>query len=142
TQPLTVRMDPRVKATAGTLTQQSTLSGRLIAAMASDTTALGKVRALRRALKARRLASADSTALDALDREAAELETGASAALVNGRAPENLTRINGEMRSLYLAIQGSDQSPTAVMIAGVAKLESALAELNSQIEALRARVAK
>jgi photosystem II stability/assembly factor-like uncharacterized protein len=140
TQPLTVKMDPRVQVSRATLEQQFALSGRLAAAMASDTTALGQVRALRRALKARRSGAADTTAIDALDREAAKLESGAGAAPVNGRAPESLARLNSELRGLYVAIQGSDQPATAAMIAGATKLETALAALRTQVTALDPRV--
>ncbi|MBI1796251.1 MAG: glycoside hydrolase [Candidatus Eisenbacteria bacterium] len=140
TQPLTVRMDPRVHATSATLEQQWTLATRLAAAMAADTTALGEVRAMRRGLKARRAGAEDSTALDALDREAAKLETGAGAVPVAGRAPESLARLNGELRTLYLEIEGSDQPPTAAIVEGVTRLEVALEHLRAQVVSLGTRV--
>ena len=71
TQPLTVRMDPRVKTPATTLARQFALSKGVYDDIARTRTALDSVRALRASLRGLRQRSAgDAAAIDSLDREA------------------------------------------------------------------------
>jgi len=129
TQPLAVRMDPRVELPRDALARQFALASRLVAALRRDSTALEELRAVRRELKAVRDRAAPAplaATLDSLDARAAALETGGGEA--GERAEENLTRLNGELADLYGVIEGADAAPTRQAAAAVRELERVLAE--------------
>jgi len=155
-QPLEVRMDPRVAVTRATLQRQFTLAQRLVQALDRHATTLAQVRSAREALKSLRrgdagapsAASPDSLAwgtgsradsLKSLDREAAEIELGAGVAPGPG-SPENLTRLGGELTRLYQLIEGADAAPTDAMTAAVAPLERSLEALRLRVVGLEGRV--
>ena len=129
TQPLTIRMDPRVRATPTALAQQFAAATRLSAAMGRDYDALQAVRALRAKISALHQAAVT----DSLDRQLAEIESG-------GRGPtETLTRLNGELAGLLDLIDGVDAAPTAQATRAVATLEGKLAGLVARWDAIRRR---
>ena len=106
TQPLTVRMDPRVRTPAGGLAQQFVLAQRLVSALRQDSLMLGEVRARKSAGGG---PGAPAAALDSLD-------TG-------------LARLNGQLARAYGVIEGSDETPTTQAAAAVGRLELDLAAL-------------
>ncbi len=106
TQPLTVRMDPRVRTPAGGLAQQFALAQRLVSALRQDSVALGEVRARKSAGGG---PGAPAAVLDSLD-------TG-------------LARLNGQLARAYGVIEGSDETPTTQAAAAVGRLELDLAAL-------------
>ena len=132
TQPLAVRLDPRLTVAPGALVRQFALAARVVAALTRDSVALAQVRALRAELKALRPRAAGgpaAAALDSLDARAAALETGAGTAPVapGARREENFTRLNEELVELYRVIEGAEAAPTAQASAAVPELEGALA---------------
>ncbi len=131
TQPLTIRMDPRVRATPAALAQQFAAAQRLAVAMRRDYDALQAVRALRA-----KIAAVPKRALtDSLDRNLAEIESG-------GRGPtETLTRLNGELAGLLDLIDGVDAAPTTQAARAVTTLEAKLAGLLARWNAIRRRSA-
>jgi hypothetical protein len=137
TQPLTVRMDPRVSATAAELRAQFALSTRLVEALRRDSTALADLRTLRMRLRAAR---DSSSAADSLERAGAALETGAGVPPAGRRTPENLTRLNGELSRLYQNVEAADRAPTAAMSVGAATLERELDLLRSRLAEFATRV--
>src|SRR5207245_1908071 len=126
TQPLAVRMDPRVRLAPGVLAQQFALATRLVAAMRGDSVALERVRALRTQLKGarERLGQGAWAAGDSLDARAAALESGAGEPPSAGaRQAENLTRLNGDLVAAYGVVEGADAAPTTAARAAVGDLE-------------------
>jgi hypothetical protein len=131
TQPLTIRMDPRVRATPAALAQQFAAAQRLAVAMRRDDDALQAVRALR----AKIAAVPKRAVTDSLDRNLAEIESG-------GRGPtETLTRLNGELAGLLDVIDGVDAAPTTQAARAVTTLEANLAGLLARWNAIRRRAA-
>jgi photosystem II stability/assembly factor-like uncharacterized protein len=131
TQPLTIRMDPRVRATPAALAQQFAAAQRLAVAMRRDYDALQAVRALR----AKIAAVPKRAVTDSLDRNLAEIESG-------GRGPtETLTRLNGELAGLLDVIDGVDAAPTTQAARAVTTLEAKLAGLLARWNAIRRRAA-
>ena len=115
TQPLVVRMDPRVRLTAAELARQHTLSRQLVAALRDGSAALRDLRALRAKVRDARTAAGPGAAADALadfDRRAAAIEAGAGPAAT-------LTRVNGELAALYGTAQDADVPPTSQLLAAI-----------------------
>jgi photosystem II stability/assembly factor-like uncharacterized protein len=128
TQLLTVKMDPRVKATATALEQQFQLATQLCASMHQDYEALQKVRALRAQLKGLQQPGALAAAISALDKKAGELE-GVAAAFGGGREAgggESLAQLSGELSTLLGVIEGADAAPTTQAVAEVGAVQRAL----------------
>jgi hypothetical protein len=111
TQPLTVRMDPRVRTPAAGLALQLSEAQRLVVALRQDSVALGEVRQ-RKAGQ-----SGPSAALDSLDAAFA--------------------RLNGQLARAYGVIEGSDGTPTTQAVAAVGRLERELADLLAQWSRVR-----
>jgi len=143
TQPLTVRMDPRVKTPEIELRKQFEMEMGIVEGMNETFEALQQVRSLRpqvtdRAGKAKG-ALADS--LKALDDEAAELE-GASQGVFfglppNGKQQENLSTLNQHFGQLLNVVDSADAAPTTQASAVYLELEEALGKLLAQWKKVR-----
>ena len=131
-QPLTVRMDPRVKTLALALVRQHSLSVRMVRGLKQVTTALEELRALRAKVRDAQSGAtgAAAEALAGFDRRAAALEGS------GGSAPA-LGRLSGELASLYATLQEVDLAPTSQVVSTVAERESSLKELLARWSALR-----
>ena len=114
TQPLTIRMDPRVRTPAAALAQQFRAAVRLSAAMRRAYDALQAVRARRAQIRA---PLADTLA--ALERP--------------------LARLNDELAGLLDLIDGVDAAPTTQAARAVTTLEGRLADLLARWAAIRRR---
>ncbi|MBV9775104.1 MAG: glycoside hydrolase [Gemmatimonadetes bacterium] len=133
TQPLVVRMDPRVHTPAAGLAQQFETATRLADALERDSAALRQVRELRRQVAALRNGAAGGlvTELAALDRRAALLEDGSAPAGPEAPTEEedeeggaggpaaNLVQLNGDLASLYGVVEGADLAPTSQALVAV-----------------------
>jgi photosystem II stability/assembly factor-like uncharacterized protein len=149
TQPLTVRMDPRVKATPRTLLRQYGLSQQLAHALKLDYDALQEVRVLRarvREARGRVPAGAAPDALAEFDRKLAALEGGGGgggggggAAIFGGGAvgEPSLSRLNDELGALFGELQSVDAEPTTQAVAAIAEKEAALRGALGRWSALR-----
>ena len=143
TQPLTVRMDPRVKTSPEDLSRQFELDQKIADALHRDYEALQQVRSLRSQLKA--LAGGP----DAIKKTAAELE--AKAASIEGEeggygtrylsTPEgrSLARLNSGFSALVSALDTADAAPTTQQVAMFAELDKALEEQLSAWGELKAK---
>lgn len=132
TQPLRVKMDPRVPTPQAGLVRQFTMATRVTDAMRRDSAALAAVRELRAQAanaKARAGSGAAADTLAALDQRLASIQSG--------RPAESLTRLVGELGGLLDAIDGVDAPPTTQHAAAVATLERALANLVARLDAIR-----
>ncbi len=143
TQPLAVKMDPRVKTPLPGLTQQFTLSKQLYDNVIAGSAALDQVLALRsqlRALKERAAPGPVADAIAALDQKAEALgggEGGPGGRFGGGGGPDTLASVRGSLASLLGLLQQADVAPTAQAVAAVAAQRSALAPLMARWNALR-----
>ena len=155
-QPLTVNMDPRVKASATDLARQFALERRIVTALHADFESLQRVNALREQLKGltspgakgKEASAAGQSgsvhaagppkeivdAIEALDKKAAAIGGGEEEfdffSGVSGDSGENLTRLNGELNMLLASVSGADAAPTSQAIIAMSGLE---AELEKQL---------
>ncbi len=120
TQPLIVRMDPRVKTPPAGLAEQFQLAAKLTALLHQDYQALEDLRALRPRLQSH----AD------LVKQAAALESGDG----------SLAGINGQLVRVLEVIEGADATPTTQAVAAVADLERLLRALLVRVQDLKAKV--
>ncbi len=132
TQPLKVKMDPRVKTPAAGLEQQFGLSMQAYQGMQQSFDALSQVKKLRDQIKIRRTHAgpgALTDALIALDQKAAAVsgegraEAGPGAAIDSGG---NLTRSNGALTSLLELLQAADVAPTSQAVTASGELQQTL----------------
>jgi photosystem II stability/assembly factor-like uncharacterized protein len=133
TQPLILRMDPRVKVPAAVLIQQHTLSVQLSEGLRQDFEALEAVRALRarvREIRDKAPQGPLAAALAEFDRAATAIENAAGPA-------ESLSRLNGELATLYAIVQDVDAAPTTQTLAAIAEKQAALAAVLARWNTLR-----
>jgi hypothetical protein len=141
-QPLTVRMDPRVKASAATLARQFTLSKGVYDDINRARGVLDELRALRSSLRELRArATGDAVAaIDSLDRDAATLE-GGGGGFGGGGGAATLTGVIGSLGQLYDALQDADVQPTTQLVAAVRAAQREVPATLARWEPLRARAA-
>jgi photosystem II stability/assembly factor-like uncharacterized protein len=162
TQPLTVRMDPRVTAPAAALQQQFAIAMRIVDAWRRDSTAMAEVRAMRAKVATLKQAATGPRAdsLAAFDAKLAALLSGGAAGgrgrggaggpagaggqgagggpAAAGAAPaDNLTRVNGQLGGLYGIVEGYDGAPTSQALRAVAAAERAVTDLLARWDALK-----
>jgi hypothetical protein len=132
-QPLTIRMDPRVRVTPVALARQFGAARRLAAAMQRAYDGVQGVRALRaqtRALREGVITGPLADTVAALDRQLAGIESG-------GR--ETLTRYAGDLAGLLDLIDGVDAAPTTQAAQAVEMLETKLSQVLARWEAIYRR---
>ncbi|MGI8496796.1 MAG: WD40/YVTN/BNR-like repeat-containing protein, partial [Gemmatimonadaceae bacterium] len=127
TQPLVVKMDPRVRTPASGLTQRFALALRLHTELREDWMALKEVQSLREELRRLRGRAQEAVAetIAKLDDRLAAL-VGSGGAGRGGGGDENLTRLNAELIAVYNVIEGADATPTTQAVAGAARLQTIL----------------
>ncbi len=124
TQPLTVKMDPRVQISAAGLKLQHDIGVRMNDAISRDFEALSQLRARRTLLRTQRegaKAGEIADSLAALDSLLVGIESG-----VRGSTAENLVRLNEELAGILANVEGADAEPTTQVVAAAADLERAL----------------
>ena len=146
TQPLTVRMDPRVKASAATLARQFALSKGVYDDINRTRGVLDELRALRANLhELRRRASGDlMPAVDSIDRAAGAFEGGGGGFGGGGggdraAAAPTLTGTIGELEQLYGALQEADVQPTTQLVVAVQAAQRQVSPTLARWDTLRAR---
>ena len=145
TQPLTVRIDPRVKTPASTLARQFALSKGVYDDIGRTRGALDSLRALRSSLRALRQQSsgAVAAALDSLDREAGALE-GAAGGFGGGggggSGPATLAGTIGQLAQLYDALQEADVAPTTQLVAAIRDTQRAIPATLARWAAVQTRI--
>ncbi|HYL13700.1 MAG TPA: glycoside hydrolase [Terriglobales bacterium] len=131
TQPLTIKMDPRVKTPPDGLRQKFETELRITEAMHQDYTALQEVRLLRAQLKQLQDKAKKplSDSIAAFDKKAAELEGasgGYGAVFLKDAAGRSLARLNGGLNRLLGAVDSADAAPTTQQIAMLNQVQAAL----------------
>ncbi len=145
TQPLKLRMDPRVPTSPEGLAEQFTLAMRISDALRKDDEALKGIRAYRAKLKERlekAVRPEEKEKLTALDQKAAELQgTPVRRRGRRGAAPteKDFGRIAGELLGLLDVIESTDAAPTTQAVAATADLEKALESALARWEELAGR---
>jgi photosystem II stability/assembly factor-like uncharacterized protein len=126
TQPLAIKMDPRVRTAPADLSQQFTLSKQLYDDIVATGAVLEQVRSMRKQLHDLK----DQGAVAALDQKAAELE-GAGPPARRGvpEGPDTLTSVSASLGFLMELLQEADVAPTSQAVAAVAGRRAALGKL-------------
>jgi hypothetical protein len=146
-QPLTVKMDPRVKTPPADLVRQFEMSMQCYEGMQQADEALGQVRTLRARLKELQgKAGAPAEALTELDRKAAALAGSerrrGEPPMFGGARQPSLARLEGELQRLLHTLQGADEVPTSQAVAACAEVHKALADLLGKWKDLRDKEVK
>jgi photosystem II stability/assembly factor-like uncharacterized protein len=132
TQPLTVKMDPRVKASEDDLRRQFELEIGIVEAMNQSYDALQQVRNLREQLKTAKARTKEARLMrdiDSLEQKAADLEGsegGWGALYLSAREGRSLTRLNVGLNTLLSAVDSADATPTETEKATFHDVEAAL----------------
>ena len=137
-QPLTVRLDPRVKTSLEDLRRQFDLDQKIAGALHQDYEALQQVRSLRSQLKPlargeteiRKPAQFVKVAVE-LEAKAAAIEGGEGAygtRYLSTPAGRSLARLNSGFNALVSALDTADAAPTTQQVAMFVELEKALGE--------------
>jgi photosystem II stability/assembly factor-like uncharacterized protein len=143
TQPLTVKMDPRIKSSEADLRKQFEMESGAAEGMNQSYAALRQVQSLRAQLKDRltKTKGALAESLTTLDKKAAELEGATQSAFFglppHGKVPENFSTLNQHFRSLLGIADGADAAPTTQASAVYGELHSSLNELQGNWKKMR-----
>ncbi|MFL5638479.1 MAG: glycoside hydrolase [Gemmatimonadaceae bacterium] len=127
TQPLTVKMDPRVQISDAGLKLQHDIGLRMSNAIARDFAALSEVRTLRASLRAQREGAKAKEVADSLiaaDSALAILEAGPQ-----GGTAAGLARLNEQLAGVLDIVEGADAEPTTQVVAAAGDLEKVLSAL-------------
>jgi len=146
TQPLVIKMDPRVKTSDADLTKQLEIATQIANEMDLDFVALKQVQSLRGQVKELKTKAGPGELTDlisSLDQKAAALEGKSedrfTAPPWSGKEAENLTHLNQELGTLLHVVQGTDAAPTTQTLAAHRELRQALQGLLASWNELRQR---
>ena len=134
-QPLTIKMDPRIKTSEADLHKQFEMQSGAVKGMNESYDALRQVQSLRMQLKERagKAKGALSESITALDNQAAELEGAAQRAFFglpsSGKQPENFSTLNQHFNALLTVADSADAAPTTQASAVYSEIEDALSKL-------------
>jgi hypothetical protein len=140
TQPIEIKMDPRVTTPTDELRQQFDLASRIWDAMNMTYANLGQVRALRAQLRdlGRQAPKGDLTdAISALDQKAAALE-GKAPRFGPASSEDSFAQLNGQFGQLLAVVDGADAAPTQTVQDTFADRQRALAGVTSTWDDIRA----
>jgi hypothetical protein len=144
TQPLTVKMDPRVKLSATNLAEQFKAASGIAGDIDRDAAALRQVKAVLEQLEKLPAAARQGDlgqAAGALGSAAARLagEGGGSSprAAGGGAAGPSLPQLNAQLSQMLLMVDGVDEPPTTQALAATANLERQLGAALARWEGLR-----
>ncbi|HTK73913.1 MAG TPA: hypothetical protein VL371_01580, partial [Gemmataceae bacterium] len=139
TQPLTLRMDPRVKTPALGLQQQFTLSKALYDDIKSAQSAVQQIAAAR----SQPNSAAFSQRLTELAGQAGFGGRGGGGGRGAAPAgPDTLNSVSAALNGLMTTLQGSDTAPTSQITAAVTERRAALVKLLAKWTALKAEMEK
>ncbi|HSS44532.1 MAG TPA: hypothetical protein VLO07_04240, partial [Thermoanaerobaculia bacterium] len=141
-QPLSLKMDARVKTPEAQLRQQSELAIRIAQLMDRDFETLEQVRTLRRELQKRKervREGALAGEIAALEAKAAALESQSEGAGTPTAGAQSLTRLSRRLGTLLNVVDGADAAPTAQATAAFEDIEKALGEAVSRWSEIQSR---
>jgi hypothetical protein len=144
TQPLTVRMDPRIKTGTADLRARYEMEAGAVRGMNESFKALAQVRSVREQLLERSAKVAPGPLADsiaAVTKKIAELEGGAESNFfglpANGKQPENFSTLNQHFGNLLAVADRADARPTTQAQSVYREEEEALQKLQAQWSAIR-----
>jgi photosystem II stability/assembly factor-like uncharacterized protein len=143
TQPLAVRMDPRVKTAEADLRKQFEMEAGIVKGMNETYETLQQVRTLRPQVtdRAGKTKGALADSLNALDKQAGELEGASQGAFFGvppgGKQAENLSTLNQHFGQLLNIVDSADAAPTTQAAAVYLELEESLGKLLAQWKKVR-----
>ncbi len=144
-QPLHLRMDPRVKTSPDDLHRQFELDRKIADALHRDYQALQQVRSLRSQMKSvmeRKPGSEIAAKIAALEAKAAAVEGdegGYGTRFLSTPEGRSLSRLNSGLSTVLSALDSADAAPTTQQSAMVADLEKALGEQLSAWEEMKSK---
>jgi photosystem II stability/assembly factor-like uncharacterized protein len=142
-QPLTIRMDPRIKTSAADLQKQFEMEAGIVEGMNKTFEALRQIRSLRPQITDRvgKVKGALADSLTALDKQAAQLEGASQGAFFgvppSGKQPENFSTLNQHFGQLLGVVDSADVAPTTQASAVYLELEDSLGKTLAQWKKLR-----
>ena len=144
-QPLTVKMDPRVKTSPMGLSQQFSVTMQLYEALRKDKEALDDMRSFEAQLRQRgERGGAGADAITRLEQEAVALagtgSGGRGGGGRGGRGSLSLTTLNSSLESLYNILQEDDRAPTTQAVAAAGTLQRQLDTLLGKWRALKSEM--
>jgi hypothetical protein len=145
TQPLTIKMDPRVAATQDDLRRQFELESKIVEAMHSDYEALRQARSVRKqlqALKGRVAPGQLADSIAALEKKAADLEGsegGYGARFLSTAEGRSLARLNVGLNNLLSSVDSADAAPTTHALATFRDVQAALREQLARWEEMKTK---
>jgi photosystem II stability/assembly factor-like uncharacterized protein len=131
TQPLTLKMDPRVKTPPAGIAKMFEISIRCYEGIAKTRAAQAEIRKLRdqlRALKEKAGQGTVGSAIAALDQKAAGIEGAAGGAGPRGGGGSGLARLASDFLSVMNLVEGADATPTTQAVAASEALQKSLTE--------------
>jgi len=142
-QPLTVRMDPRIQTSDADLRRQFEMEAGIVQGMDQSFEALKQVRSLRQQIPDRtgKAKGALADSLTALDKQAAQLEGASQGAFFgvppSGKQPENLSTLNQHFGQLLTVVDSADAAPTTQASSVYLELEGSLEKLLAEWKKVR-----
>jgi hypothetical protein len=148
TQPLTLKLDPRVKTPALSLQQQSTLARQLYDETLAVQKALTQLRALRAQIRDIKAEGAAAQALAEFDKQAAAIEGGGGGGR-GGRGgggggrgaieagPETLSSATASLTTLMRQLEAAEVAPTTQLSAAITGRRAQVAKLMAKWTALK-----
>jgi hypothetical protein len=136
TQPLTVKIDPRIKTPLADLRKQFEMESGSVAGMNKSFEVLSQVRSVRTQLKERTAKAGKGALADAIaavDKQAAELEGAAQSNFFGlppgAKQPENFSSLNQHFGGILAVVDSGDVAPTTQATAVYKELEEVLEKL-------------
>jgi hypothetical protein len=147
TQPLTVKMDPRVRTPLAGLQQQFTLSKQMYDDIVKTSKALEQIRTMRAQLGPLREKAGPGTTADAMaafDQKLVALGGAAGGGRGGGRGavaagPDTLASVSSSLTQLMRLLESADVAPATQAVAAAADRRAALAKLVERWNALLSR---
>lgn len=143
-QPLTLYMDPRIKAPVSELRAQFEAETGAVKGMNDSFKSLGQVQSVHEQLADRLKEAADSplaASLSAVKKKVAELEGGTESSFygvpATGKRPENFSTLNQHFGALLAVVDSADSAPTSQAKSAYDEEVQALRNLQSQWMAIR-----
>src|SRR5229473_1475318 len=142
-QPLSVKIDPRIKASEADLHKQFEMEAGAVEGMNESYQALRQVQSLRAQIKDRagKAKGALADSISALEKQAAELEGASQSAFFglpsSGKQPENFSTLNQHFAALLAVADSADAAPTTQASAVYLEIEDALEKLVDRWKKIR-----
>jgi hypothetical protein len=143
-QPLTLRMDPRIKTPAAELRAQFEMETRAVRGMNESFKSLAQVRSVSEQLAERSSQTGNSplsATLSVVQKKVAELEGTAESSFfgvpASGKRPENFSTLNQHLGNLLAVADSADSAPTSQAQSAYQEEVEALRNLETQWTAIR-----